>query len=157
MITIYGLTDPRTGCIRYVGKTVNISQRVKRHIYKAKKGEMGHKANWIRSMLRENLYPVALTLEICPEERWEQAEKIWIASLRRSGYPLTNAAYGGEGSCGRKGQRNSPEHRARISVAMRGKNKGKKGFTLKALHIRWHVKRDKRNPQCEFCQKGLGF
>ncbi len=163
--SIYGLSDPVTHEFRYVGKTVGlVSKRVYRHIREAENGFDGHKARWLRKLLVRNLRPEVTLLEICSDSVWEQAEKLWIATLKRAGNNLTNETHGGRGV-----SNHLPEARAKISKAnlgnrnARGPRMGETKRRLKlkglavGLHFRWHVNRSKHNPHCEFCQKGLGF
>ena len=53
-VFIYSLSDPRTGEIRYVGKTVNLKRRLYGHLYD---DEKTHKSAWIKSLKRLGLKP----------------------------------------------------------------------------------------------------
>lgn len=109
---VYGLTDPRSGLIRYVGKSAKGLRRPRDQVHHAPR-ENNYKAKWIRQLLRLGLdYGIAI-LEVCitPEELSE-AEKKWIAKLRNDGLPLTNLTDGGEGMCG---HHPSPEHLKKMS------------------------------------------
>lgn len=109
MITIYGLKDPRkekhqiTDEIRYVGKTCDTKEdRLEDHVYYAIKGEKTHKANWIRSLLKENITPEVCTIEEVDEQQWVEKEIYWISKFRQNGHRLTNQTSGGEGHTGYK-------------------------------------------------------
>lgn len=92
-VTVYGLTDPRTGEVRYVGKTTwTLAHRLKGHISDAKCNTHTHKARWINDVLKVGLRPRAVPLETVPSAQWEQAERRWIAAFPR----LTNTTAGGQ-------------------------------------------------------------
>lgn len=96
-VFIYTLADPRDGMVRYVGKSINLEKRLKKHLY-AK--ENGHKANWIASLKKLGLKPIMEAIEEIKnptEEQWQEAERYWIESLRCLGFKLTNLVAGGYG------------------------------------------------------------
>jgi len=96
---IYILVDP-SGEIRYAGKTdYSLAKRLCVHISKARKGEKGHKNNWIRSLLKNQQLP---TIQLVGKAtgNWQKEEKAWIAYFRAEGIRLTNIADGGEGASG---------------------------------------------------------
>lgn len=96
---IYGLSDPLTGAIRYIGWTFDLQRRLNTHI-KRNPFEKTHKANWIRSLLRRELKPSIVILEECSKEIWAERERHWIAYGKKQGWNLTNGTEGGEGTCG---------------------------------------------------------
>lgn len=127
---------PITGQTRYVGKTTNVKQRLRRHFSGAKL-EKNHRACWIRSLVSQGLRPEFEMLAQVPETEWPQWEIDYIAFFRSVGCDLVNATIGGEsGSPGRKateetrlkmsaaslGRRHTPESRAKMSVAQSGIN-----------------------------------
>ncbi len=116
---IYTLSDPRTGFVRYVGKTVRpLGRRLSAHLRDVKAQEYGHHAAcWIRSLLAVGVRPVIEPLEDSPEDI-DEAERFYIAYLRFLGCDLTNSTPGGDGGS-HKGRRISTEHRARLSEAAR--------------------------------------
>ena len=91
-VYIYALKDPLTKEIRYVGKTVNMKNRLRNHIYKAKKGKT-HRDNWIKKLLSQNLLPEKVLIVVCCEFNWAEKERYWISQYDN----LTNHALGGEG------------------------------------------------------------
>lgn len=131
---IYGLSDPRTGEIRYIGKSVNGVSRAKSHGTPAALRKDGtYKANWIRSLQSIGLnYGIEIlgTFEdgtgLADSERWA------IAYARSAGCPLTNLTDGGDGapnpspevrkrrSDAMKSRVFTAEHRERISTSKRG-------------------------------------
>ncbi len=114
---IYGLVDPRSGLIRYVGKSTKGLSRAREHIHQVSR-EKTYKAAWIRKLLRLGLNYGIKILEACstPEEL-SGVEKKWIAKLRNDGFSLTNLTDGGEGMCG---YCPSPEARKKISERSKG-------------------------------------
>jgi hypothetical protein len=100
---IYGLADPFTREVRYVGKSNNPEDRLLNsnpksgHLAEAKSGVRGYKNNWLRGVLSKNGTPLLLHLETCKESEWQDTERKWIKLLREKGYPLTNTADGGDG------------------------------------------------------------
>lgn len=133
---IYGLTDPRSGEIRYVGKSTNGLERAKAHHSQVRNGEKSYKANWIRQLTKLGLDYGIVVLEktLLPSDLGE-AERRWIAELRAGGTKLTNMTDGGDGMPGRsptaetrrklskanEGKKRSPETCRRISESQKGK------------------------------------
>lgn len=93
-VYIYGLADPRDHVIKYVGKTsrMDIQTRVFEHIENPSNVLM---ATWLYGMAKDGVKPEFVALEICDMRRWEEAERKWIARLRKLG-SLLNIENGGE-------------------------------------------------------------
>lgn len=114
--TVYALSDPETGEVRYVGKTVlSLEKRLKGHF--SDKAE-NHKTHWIRSLLARGLKPTIKSIEEDIAENWAERERYWIAYYRDQGARLVNLADGGQGSPGWSA---SEEQRAKLSAAMKGR------------------------------------
>jgi hypothetical protein len=95
MLIIYGLRDPISGHIRYIGKSKRGMSRAKAHARQAARGAVGHKANWIRSLQsRGALYEIVVLEEVSSENALNASEIAWIARLRCFGH-LTNVSDGG--------------------------------------------------------------
>lgn len=92
---IYALADPRTGEIRYVGKSNCPAERLRGHIKDKLKNSA--KREWIAELRTLELKPTIRVLETCPIERWEDREIFWISRLRSEGARLINSSHGGEG------------------------------------------------------------
>jgi group I intron endonuclease len=90
---IYGLLDPRTNEVRYVGKTIQtLEARLRKHISDKPKSNT-YRFNWINQLKELNLKPTILILELCDEKDWVEREKYWISYFEN----LTNLTTGGEG------------------------------------------------------------
>lgn len=118
-MVVYGLIDPRTDCLRYVGKTTNLKKRYSRHC-NPQRSDRSHRGCWLRGIRNSGLQPVVVVLEEVAEQDVVDAECFWIASLRAAGADLVNAANGGEGGATRTGHRSTEAHRANIAKAHLG-------------------------------------
>jgi hypothetical protein len=114
-IFIYTLSDPRTGEVRYVGKTAyGLQHRLRQHVNDR---SVSHKTNWIRSLKAAEVRPIIEVLEeivTSDEGVWQEAEAFWIESLRQMGCRLTNLRSGGYG-----GGKLSRESREKVSASLR--------------------------------------
>lgn len=98
-IVIYGLVDPRTEKIRYVGKSRNVNKRYNAHLYESKNTST-HKECWIANLLSNELAPELQIIEEVDENTWEERERYWIDHFNIKGNNLTNLTPGGDGSSG---------------------------------------------------------
>ena len=119
---IYGLFDPRTGHLRYVGKAVNMKERLATHIREARTGSVLHSRRWIHGLLLANLRPEIDVLEECDNNTAaNDAERYWISYLRFVGADLTNRTPGGDGQT--KGYRPTPEAVRKSAKGLLGKKR----------------------------------
>lgn len=133
---IYGLKDPRTGEIRYVGKANNPQRRLTYHLCDSQLSPKTHRNYWLRSLRAIGLKPSLVILEtLAHGECWKSAEKRWIRHFLDAGAKLTNGTEGGDGlhnptdevrlKCGasRKGKRFifTKEHKEKIAAANRAR------------------------------------
>lgn len=94
MVEIYGLFDPDTGVLRYVGKANNASIRLKNHLRESKEGKRPiHQ--WVAGLLEQRKLPRLEVLETVPDSQWTEAE-IRLIALHRQSSDLLNVADGGE-------------------------------------------------------------
>lgn len=114
-VYIYGLSDPITNEIRYIGKTVNMKNRYKKHVYQSKylKTKIG---NWIKKLISINLKPNILLIEECEENNWIEREKYWIKKYKEDGYNLLNIHEGGNEPPKKKGIKKFTEVNGRFKV-----------------------------------------
>lgn len=142
---IYGLTDPRTGELRYVGKTVNSMElRLRIHLQAARSRKWGRPIlRWIRSVVRSGSQPQIFEIEtIQAGGDWTEAERFWIAYFRSVGASLCNITSGGDGASDRPFPAAclSPEFRARVGKQSKDRWATKREQIIEAQNA------GKRNP-----------
>lgn len=117
---IYLLEDPSGKSLKkYVGMSVVPTGRLKGHLGAARAGELTYKARWVKSLLARGVEPkLSILEEVLPGGDFAGAERRWIARLRSEGVTLTNLTDGGEGT---PGLTLTPEHRAKIGAAQKGR------------------------------------
>lgn len=114
-VSIYSLTDPRTGQVRYVGKTQQRPiNRLHRHLVRARSGSKSNVCVWLRSLLEEGLRPELSVLQVVSGPKGSETEKFWIEHFILAGAILTNMTHGGYGSLG---YQHSEESKAKIRAA----------------------------------------
>lgn len=89
--TVYGLEDPRSGLIRYVGLTVSPRTRFSSHMTKARTKRPNEMRKWICRLQSLGVAPrmVALGIFYDPETA-RDAEGRFALFLRRLGHDLLN-------------------------------------------------------------------
>lgn len=122
-VRIYGLFDPRQpSAIRYVGKTLfPLKNRVSEHISHRKRRISSPKNCWIEHLAKDGLRPGVTLIDLCSESQWEDREAFWIGYFRGGEKRLLNVTDGGDTGPCMKGYRHTPESRAKISEAGRGR------------------------------------
>lgn len=99
-VFIYILIDPRTNEPRYVGKTINLDQRLVDH---CKEQGSTHKNHWLGILKRDGIKPIMEVIETIENSNdldWQERERHWINHFFSIGAPLTNLDSGGiEGKC----------------------------------------------------------
>lgn len=139
---IYGLVDPRTKLVRYVGKSSSGLTRPRSHLCPSNLAHRTYSARWIKSLLALGLRYEIVVLETPHKEILSDTERWWIAYGRASGWPLTNLTDGGEGAFGTHPVF-TPHHRASLSVAARRRDpatrRGPKTVTAKVKASRVEV------------------
>jgi hypothetical protein len=129
---IYGLQDPFTHEIRYVGKSTTGLTRPKQHFSKYHLKRKQYVYSWIKYCFKNGKKPeIVIIQQFNNPDFLFEAEKYWIKYYKSIGCKLTNLTEGGEGSLGRK---LSEETRNKISLSNMGKiahNKGKSNLTNK--------------------------
>lgn len=84
--------------IRYVGKTNNIGDRIRRHLGKFYlENETTYKNSWIKSEMKKGNEIIINPIEEVNESNWQEREIYWISHFRKEGFKLTNSTIGGEG------------------------------------------------------------
>jgi len=117
-VYIYVINDPRTGLVRYVGKTADPKQRFRKHLT-AKNKSLSSK--WIRGMLDIGLKPTFEIIDECTEADWQEKERRYIILFKSIGAKLLNQMPGGEGGPTMLGRKLTPEQANKISLSKIGK------------------------------------
>jgi hypothetical protein len=143
MNIIYGLIDPVTKQLRYVGQSMRGLKRTSYHMYDYAHGTNEHKRNWINKLKSQGLkYEVEILEELEREEDLNEAEIFWIGYFKMIGCDLLNANAGGASnwhpsedtlkkmSAWQKGVPKPEEHRAKIAATLTGRPTGRKGLKL---------------------------
>lgn len=96
---IYILSDPRTGDVKYVGKTVNIKKRYYNHCSLKTSNKSGNKqlVGWIANLLMEKLKPEITIIDKTTNGDCGQLEIYWIEQFRQWEVKLYNITIGGDG------------------------------------------------------------
>lgn len=117
-IIVYGLRDPRTNEIRYIGRSSSWKTRPDAHRRAARKAtDNSLKSQWIRELIAAGFDYEMVVMEICDDmESVIEAERKWIAEGRRLEWPLFNRTHAPTGATFV-----SAETKARISAAKMGK------------------------------------
>lgn len=116
---VYGLKDPISSNIRYIGKGLNPKLRLKDHL-SVKEPGVSHKDRWIISLRKLGLIPELIIMEITTFDKINDREKFWIAEYRSLGFNLTNQTAGGDGG-GVPGWKPSEETKRRMSKSATGR------------------------------------
>jgi hypothetical protein len=101
-VEIYGLYDPDTDELRYIGKANNAAKRLKTHLFERKLTRPVNR--WVKSLVDQGKAPVMRVLEVVAKDLWEEAERRLIAQHRGTA-KLLNLADGGAGPYQTKEQR----------------------------------------------------
>lgn len=116
---VYGLIDPLSGNVRYIGKGLDPKVRFKDHL-SVKEPGVSHKDKWILSLRRLNLIPELTIIETTTFDKANERERFWIAEYRSLGFNLTNQTAGGDGGRG-SGWKHSKETKAKMRQAALGR------------------------------------
>lgn len=119
---IYGLFEPDSDALRYIGKTAGtLKKRLREHLSRARaETHHCHNYSWLKSI---GFAPGTDILEEVTggKEELIAAERWWIEYMRSIGCQLTNHTDGGEGC---EGYRHTPETRRRMSELQKGRKRG---------------------------------
>jgi hypothetical protein len=137
---IYVLKCPKTLLVKYVGKTIDIKNRLRSHL---KEKNKTLKCKWIIGLKKQNLLPIFEVIEeIEPFGDWEIREKYHIAYYKSIGQAFCNLTLGGEGGSS-FGKNLSQSHKDSISKSNKGmpnpnailSNVVNKGFRVEQLDL----------------------
>ena len=78
-IVIYGIVDPETNQLRYVGQTCNFLKRKSAHCRMAIRNiNNTHIYNWLRSLYNKSIEPEFIILEHCTIDKLDELEIFYI-------------------------------------------------------------------------------
>lgn len=83
-IYIYGLACPKTGVVKYVGKTKNVKRRREEHSHARsphRRPVNNRLQAWLDELRSASLAPQFVILETCDEIDWNEKERKWIANF----------------------------------------------------------------------------
>lgn len=120
MSYIYGLLDPITQELRYVGKSVSPFSRFRKHMAERNKYDF-YKDRWIRKLYGLNLKPELLIISIVPKNEWVFWEQFYISYFKAIGAKLTNCTLGGDQPPGTKNRKHTEEAKKKMSEAKKNK------------------------------------
>jgi len=89
---IYGLADPFTYQIRYIGQTNNLQRRYKEHLEDCSDTK---KSIWIRYLKSRGVVPGLVHLDTCTVADVDALEEWWIKLYVAKQWPLTNTIFAG--------------------------------------------------------------
>lgn len=91
-VSIYGLCDPKTSELRFIGATVQpLKQRLAKHLQDEPNASLAY---WIKSLGRQHLVPEIFELESVEPNNWREAHEYWIAYFRSVEADLLSLADG---------------------------------------------------------------
>ena len=155
MIYIYGLIDPFSHKIRYIGKSIRPKERLSNQCNEHSKT---YRSNWIQSLLNKGKKPIQVILEtLNDDEDWQKSERKWIYVARKYGWDLVNCTDGGDGVLNLsgeskermlktwKGRKHKPETLIKLSKASKGRVKPQSSketlsLKMKGREISWKDK-----------------
>lgn len=152
---VYGLEDPRTNALRYVGYTGDVRYRLFQHTKPSKNRGHCHRANWLRELRGLGLCPDLLLIATRKTRaEAQQAERDAITRFRSEGCDLVNGTPGGDGGPTMLGRKLTPEQCAKIGAAHRGLKRSPE--TCKRISIA-SLGRGKGVPLSEEHRKKIGL
>ena len=84
---VYGLADPRTELVSYVGCSANPIDRYQAHL-----NDRTHEVKyaWIRNLIDSGVYPSMIIFGVAGRAEANAMERHWISKLSSEGHPLVN-------------------------------------------------------------------
>jgi group I intron endonuclease len=141
---IYGLIDPFTDELRYIGMSSCGIYRPRQHLKLGSRAKKTYLYNWINSVMDKGGTPIITVLTECSKEELAKKEIEFIAKYKSEGAKLTNLTTGGEGNPGRvvsketsdkirkalTGKKLTEEHKKSLRVPHKGNSAHRKGIKL---------------------------
>ena len=148
-VYIYALSDPITNEIRYVGKTINLKQRLKYHTCVSLRD---HRSAWIKSLRARGLKPqmdILEAIENSDDNDWQEYECFWIKYLSFIGCRLCNLDSGG-----REGKVPNAETREKLRSVNLGKKMSAAAIAkTRAAHLGTKRSEEARARMREGCKR----
>lgn len=119
-VYIYGLVDPKTNMLRYVGKTTDLNRRFRRHINE-RFIHNSYKDRWVRNLIDNNEKPEIFLIDYVNKDEWQYWEKFYISYYKFIGCNLTNGTEGGDEPPSTKGRKHTDESKIKMSETKKGK------------------------------------
>jgi len=120
IVYIYGLIDPITNKLRYIGKSISPKIRLRKHISERHKHD-SYKDRWIRKVLLCNAKPELIIIDIVPSSEWQFWEKFYISYFKGLAVKLTNTTEGGDQPPSTKGRKHTKKSKQKMSDSKKGK------------------------------------
>ncbi len=93
-VFIYGLINPITKQVKYIGKTHKfIEKRLSEHLEPKRLIAKTYKNYWIKSLIKEGLKPEVILIKEVEQDNWQFWEEYYISQYNN----LTNGTKGGDG------------------------------------------------------------
>lgn len=116
---VYGLADPRTGHLRYIGQSRQGVRRIRAHLTPSALSRDSRLSEWLRGLVAEGLRPDGFIIEEHDDpDDIHAAEEFSIQYFRGLGCDLLNKVGGGRRQEGR-GRWMTPDGRRRIAESNR--------------------------------------
>jgi hypothetical protein len=133
-VIIYGLSDPITGHLRYIGKTkLSLRRRLAQHINDVKRGNIYiPRYRWLAELVAWGMKPEIFEVETSSSSEWQDDEQFWIAYFRSIGCDLLNATDGGDGINGHRHSEQTKD-KQRIAAIRRYQRLGEREKTGAAV------------------------
>lgn len=138
---IYGLHDPETGELRYIGQTITtVKARLAKHVTPSQLKKHSYLARWLLGLVKRGQSPTwSVLAEALDQEELDRLEIEYIASAREGKVRLVNLSDGGGGragwvvppevreklrqsNLGKPHPKHTPEWKALMSEKMKGRN-----------------------------------
>jgi len=138
---VYGLHDPETGELRYIGQTVTtVKARLAKHVTPSQLRKHSYVARWLLGLVKQGQEPTWSVLASAEDqEELDRLEVELIAQAREEGVRLVNLSEGGGGragwvtppevreklrqsNLGKPHPKHTPEWKAQMSKTMKGRN-----------------------------------
>lgn len=114
---IYTLSDPSDNEVKYVGKTKDLKDRLRRHMGPSSLKESWTKKNkWLKYLKNNNLIPIMEILDEGNSDNIDALEIYWIEQLKTWGYKLKNDTKGGKGCEYWTGKKLSDKHKMKTKM-----------------------------------------